>query len=177
MAQNGKTIRTRVQLKSDTEENWDKSVLLADGGTKTSGTSFVPLMGELIVYSEDSTYPYSRLKIGDGQTNVVRLPFVGNLNSYTKRLSFPQQGEIGKLYIDLTAKLIYYYDGTEYFQLSDCVYNVEKTSVSVISNFDRGSISRVSARRGVVTFRHGTLPSLNSYNISVVQNVTKEGST
>jgi len=70
------TIKTRIQLKNDTEANWKKSVLEDEGGTKTSGTSFVPLLGELIVYSADEAHPFSRLKIGDGVTNVVRLPFI-----------------------------------------------------------------------------------------------------
>jgi hypothetical protein len=75
-----KTIKTRIQLKNDTEANWKKSVLETEGGTKTSGTSFVPLLGELIVFSADEAHPFSRLKVGDGTTNVVRLPFIGALN-------------------------------------------------------------------------------------------------
>lgn len=67
---------TRFQLKNDTEENWNKSVLISEGGTKNSGTSFIPLKGEAIIYSADSTHPFSRLKVGDGVTNVVNLPFI-----------------------------------------------------------------------------------------------------
>lgn len=73
-----KTIKTRIQLKYDTEENWKKSVLEADGGTKTTtGSSFIPKKGEVILYSTDGTHPFSRLKVGDGITNVVQLPFLG----------------------------------------------------------------------------------------------------
>ena len=71
-----KTINTRIQLKNDTEANWKKSVLTGEGGTKASGTSFVPLLGELIIYSADDAHPFSRLKVGNGTTNVVQLPFV-----------------------------------------------------------------------------------------------------
>ena len=72
------TIKTRIQLKYDTEENWNKSVLEADGGTKTTtGSSFIPKKGEVILYSTDGTHPFSRLKVGDGITNVVQLPFLG----------------------------------------------------------------------------------------------------
>ena len=82
------TIKTRVQLKCDTEANWNKSVLVADGGEKESGTSFVPLRGEVIIYSAETSsdelptgrnipLPFSRFKVGDGVTNVVRLPFIG----------------------------------------------------------------------------------------------------
>jgi len=70
------TIKTRIQLKCDTEANWKKSVLESEGGEKISGTSFIPLRGELIVYSADMAHPFSRLKIGDGITNVVMLPFI-----------------------------------------------------------------------------------------------------
>ena len=74
----GNTIKTRVQLKNDTEENWNKSVLPEDNiaGTKASGNSFVPLKGEVIIYSTDSTHPFSRFKVGDGITDVISLPFI-----------------------------------------------------------------------------------------------------
>lgn len=75
------TIKTRIQLKCDTEANWNKSVLVSEGGVeKTTGTSFIPREGEVIIYKADDTHPFSRLKVGDGTTNVVRLPFVGALN-------------------------------------------------------------------------------------------------
>lgn len=58
-------IKTRIQLKNDTEENWNKA------------TSFIPLKGELIIYLTDEAHPFSRLKVGDGVTPVTELPFVG----------------------------------------------------------------------------------------------------
>lgn len=73
MAKN--TINTRIQLKSDTETNWNKAVLVTDGGEKQSGTSFVPLAGEVIIYSTDDTHPFSRFKVGNGTTTVNNLPF------------------------------------------------------------------------------------------------------
>lgn len=60
----GATIKTRIQLKSDTEVNWNKAV------------NFIPLKGEVIIYSADGTHPFSRLKVGDGVTNVHALPFI-----------------------------------------------------------------------------------------------------
>ena len=59
-----KPFNTRIQLKHDTEAHWNLAV------------NFVPLASELIVYDPDSTYTYSRFKIGDGTTNVNNLPFV-----------------------------------------------------------------------------------------------------
>lgn len=58
-----KTINTRILNKIDTQANWD---ILTD---------FVPKKGELIIYSPDENYDYSRIKIGDGITNVKELPF------------------------------------------------------------------------------------------------------
>ena len=70
MATSTNTLKTRVQLKSDTEANWNKA------GPKEGSAGFIPLLGELIVYTADDAHPFSRLKIGDGSTNVVRLPFI-----------------------------------------------------------------------------------------------------
>ena len=39
--------------------------------------NFSPLAGEAIVYDADENYPIPRLKIGDGNTNVNNLPFIG----------------------------------------------------------------------------------------------------
>ena len=58
-----KNINARVVLKHDTEANWLKA------------TTFVPKAGELIVYDPDTTYNYTRIKIGDGSTKVSALPF------------------------------------------------------------------------------------------------------
>lgn len=77
----GKTINTRIQLKSDTELNWRKSVLSIDNemGTKENvegARSFVPQKGEAIIFEPDNEHSFSRLKIGDGITNVLDLPFI-----------------------------------------------------------------------------------------------------
>lgn len=64
------TVKTRIQLKCDTEENWNKA------GPKEGSPGFIPLKGELIVYSADESHPFSRIKIGDGVTNVIELPFL-----------------------------------------------------------------------------------------------------
>lgn len=53
-------------MKSDTEANWNLAV------------NFIPLAGEVIIYKEDSTYTYPRMKIGDGTRTVTALPFIDN---------------------------------------------------------------------------------------------------
>lgn len=70
-------IKSRIQLKNDTEENWNKAI------------NFIPRKGELIIYnaesSNDNARPFPRLKVGDGVTNVVNLPFfdAGSINGMT----------------------------------------------------------------------------------------------
>lgn len=59
-----KNIKSRVVLKHDVEASWQLA------------TGFTPLKGEIIIYDPDSTYSYSRFKIGDGSNNVNALPFV-----------------------------------------------------------------------------------------------------
>ena len=59
-------INTRVQLKHDTEANWN-----------TAGEAgFVPLVGEVIIYDPDALHDYPRIKIGNGSTKVHLLPFI-----------------------------------------------------------------------------------------------------
>ena len=56
-------FNTRIVQKHDTELNWNL-------------TDFIPKQGELIVYDADENYNYERLKIGDGKTAIINLPFV-----------------------------------------------------------------------------------------------------
>jgi hypothetical protein len=100
-------------LKNDTEANWNKA------GPKDGSLGFVPLRGELIIYSADSTHAFSRLKVGDGTTNVVALPFIdaGTINGsllpgdsillFNTTRDFPRSGENNKLYVDLANNRIF----------------------------------------------------------------------
>ena len=60
-----KELKTRIIHKHDTEANWNKA------------TNFIPKESEFIVYDMDDTHNYFRLKIGDGVTDVINLPFYG----------------------------------------------------------------------------------------------------
>ena len=65
------TVKTRIQLKSDTEANWNRA------------TNFCPLRGEVIIYLTDELHPFFRIKIGDGTTYVRDLPFfTGQSNAF-----------------------------------------------------------------------------------------------
>lgn len=59
-----KMFNTRIIHKHDTAENWKKA------------TGFIPKIGELIVYDPDENFGYARMKMGDGASSVVDLPFV-----------------------------------------------------------------------------------------------------
>ena len=54
-----KTVKVRLKNKADTSENWAKA------------TSFIPLDGELIFYTD-----LNKVKMGDGKTAVSSLPFL-----------------------------------------------------------------------------------------------------
>lgn len=99
-----KTIKERIQLKNDTEANWNKA------------RNFIPLRGEAIIYSADGTHPFSRLKIGDGTTPVIDLPFidafsVNGINVISKSADFWNNNRqyiptAGQIVIYLNYKLI-----------------------------------------------------------------------
>ena len=58
-----KTLNSRIQLKHDLETNWNKAA------------NFIPKQGEIIVYDIDENYDYERIKVGDGKTAILYLPF------------------------------------------------------------------------------------------------------
>lgn len=65
---NEKTINARLQQKHDIEAHWKLA------------TNFIPKAGEIIVYDD-----LNKIKIGDGTTNVNKLPFTnGNVGLITK---------------------------------------------------------------------------------------------
>ena len=56
-------IKTRIVNKHDISDNWANS------------TGFVPMNGEIIIYSADSNTPYPRFKVGNGEDTPNELPF------------------------------------------------------------------------------------------------------
>ena len=66
-------LQTRIRSKTDTTAHWD------------AATTFIPLKGEVIVYSDyatetvgGQTVKIPNFKVGDGLAYVVDLPFVGD---------------------------------------------------------------------------------------------------
>lgn len=68
-------MSTRIVHKHDTELNWNS-------------VDFTPKQGEIIIYDIDENYNYERMKIGDGITKVVSLPFIeDNVKNLFKSLN------------------------------------------------------------------------------------------
>lgn len=65
-----KEIVSRIVHKHDIEANWKKA------------TSFIPMLGEIIVYDIDASHGHERFKIGDGKTAVNNLPFQVDITDF-----------------------------------------------------------------------------------------------
>ena len=180
MATANNTIKTRIQLKSDTEANWNKA------GPKENSPGFVPLAGELIIYMPDATHDYSRLKVGNGQTNVTLLPFIdaGTINGETLvneivtiSGTLPPVGDSTKLYVDTTNSRLYYYNGTSYQRLSNFTYTVTKSTASNISQWSEGRQPVFTVTGSTFSVSSGANPSLTYLNSNYVTDVTRDGGT
>lgn len=181
-----KTVNTRIQLKSDTEAHWNQSALIQDGGTKTTGTTFVPLAGELIIYSPDNGSPaYCRLKVGDGNHSVPQLPFIdaGTVNgeilsdvivTRSNFNAFPSMGQDNKLYVDLSTNTIFCYKPNSGFsQLSHFRYTATKTSISTINSWNPGIMTTALADGSALVINNGTTPTLDLGTLNVVTDITE----
>lgn len=178
MAVSNNTIKTRIRLKSDTEANWNKA------GPRDGSNGFVPLAGELIVYSADAAHPFSRLKVGDGSTNVTELPFIdsGTLNGKEVELvkidtltNFPSPGSDDKLYVDLSNNSIYHYAiGSGYTQLSNFKYSITKSTIGSVVSWLPGTTTIAELENSVFKVTNGSLPELLWEQKSVVTDVVKE---
>lgn len=177
MASSNNTINARIKLKSDTEANWQ---LLA---ASNESEGFIPLNGEIIIYSPDNTHSYSRLKVGDGIQNVNDLPFIDSgtvdgedefISKYASTNNFPQPGSSHKLYIDLSTKSIYHYDGaTGYTPLLNFTIDVDTVEVANIVSWDQGRMTRATVNNNTLNIVNGNVPNLLYYNTIAVSEVTK----
>ncbi len=182
-----KTINTRIQLKNDTELHWRQSVLRTDhrDGLKDSGTSFVPLLGELIIFSSDDAHPFSRLKVGDGMQNVLALPFIdaGTIDGEiladvivtgANRYSFPSMGQEHKLYVDLDKNVIYCYKpNTGFTQLSNFKYKPTKTQIQTINSWDPGVMTTATVTNNNLVIENGAAPILKLGTLNVVTDISE----
>ena len=170
---NEKVIKTRIQLKNDTETNWNKAV------------NFIPKLGEIIIYSADDSHPYSRLKVGDGSTTVTTLPFIdaGTINGEVladviitgvNRYAFPPIGQENKLYVDLSKDVIYCYKPSSGFsQLSHFKYTATKTQISTINGWDPGTMTTASVNNKALVINNGVIPTLDLGTLNVVTDISE----
>ena len=118
-------INTKIINKHDTEANWN------------SRSSFIPDKSEIIVYDKDDNYNYPRVKIGDGVTTVVALPFIVNAAVQ----------DIGSLTIDLNNAE----SGTAPFTNSDMLGGLPASSYLQVADFpqaltDAGVVKSVAGK-------------------------------
>lgn len=177
MATANNTIKTRIQLKSDTEANWNKA------GPKDGSLGFIPMRGELIVYTADALHAFSRLKVGDGSTNIVNLPFIdaGTLNGEETEIvkkdsfsQFPSPGSEDKLYVDLSTKRIYHYAAASgYTQLSNFNFDVKQSTIGSVVSWLPGVAAQAKVENNILKITNGMLPELLWLKTDVVTDVTK----
>lgn len=72
------TLQTRIKLKRDTTENWNNAI------------GFIPLEGEVIIYSDYETKTYTVQEYGEEVTKTVNIPNIkiGTGNAYVQDLAF-----------------------------------------------------------------------------------------
>ena len=87
-----KVISTRISLKHDVEANWKLA------------TVFVPRAGEVIIYDKDDTHTSPRIKIGDGNLPVTKLPFLySKTGNATQPIFIKEDGTIAATTYQLNA--------------------------------------------------------------------------
>lgn len=175
------TLDARIQLKMDTQANWD---------TKNQ----VALAGEIIIYAPDTptgTHSYARLKVGDGTTLIKNLPFIdaGTINGklleevirkYDTYSDFPKRGDESNhggqqsLYVDKASGKIFYWDGQQYVQIGGVTYNPTTINVKTVTAWDAGSASTVSINNHTLIIMNGTVPSLTTGQYSVVTSLSPQ---
>lgn len=152
------TVKARIQLKNDTEAHWN----LAE--------NFIPRQGEVIIYSADDTHPFSRLKIGDGETLVASLPFVesGSVNGFSlleNFQNFPSIGDAQTMYYDVSKNIVYGWDNSEgYYEK----YGVVNETIKTIETWDCGVMTRLEVDGNILIVNNGTEPNLVLKNTNVV---------
>lgn len=151
------TIKSRIQLKNDTEANWNKA------------QNFIPLKGEVIIYSADDTHPFFRLKVGDGITNVTNLPFVesGYINNFGLIESFEQLPSIGDsniLYFVASENIIYRWDNsTGYYPVYGAILN----TINTVNSWNNGIMTTLSVVNNNLLIENGEAPELTTQDINV----------
>lgn len=153
-------VNARIQLKNDTEEHWNQA------------TNFIPRQGEIIIYNADMNYSYPRIKIGNGSTSIINLPFIQNEinnNIYFAKggtSTFPGVGATDIYYLDILTGSVYRWENNSYV----LKYGLIKQSLQDFFNFNTGTMTnlRVDSNSATLIVNNGTEPSLTISNINIV---------
>ena len=169
--------KASLMMRSGTQAYWE----LAENA------NFTPYEGELIVYSPDANHNYSRLKIGDGTSNVAHLEFIdagtvqGQAFGIIKIANFaarPQPGSPDKLYVDLSTNSIYHYNGASgYTQISNFSYTTTTSSVAHVNSWSAGTMTQATVENNILKITNGSAPNLSYYNVNAVTGITKVANT
>ena len=143
-------INTKIINKHDTEANWN------------SRPSFIPDKSEIIVYDKDDNYNYPRVKIGDGVTTVVALPFIVNaavqdIGSLTIDLNNAESGTVPFTNSDMLGGL----PPSSYLQVAD--FPQALTDAGVVKSVG-GKVPNASGEVVLVPVDIGAVPTSRTVN-------------
>ena len=143
-------INTKIINKHDTEANWN------------SRSSFIPDKSEIIVYDKDDNYNYPRVKIGDGVTTVVALPFIVNaavqdIGSLTIDLNNAESGTVPFTNSDMLGGL----PASSYLQVAD--FPQALTDAGVVKSVG-GKVPNASGEVVLVPVDIGAVPTSRTVN-------------
>lgn len=156
-----KTMKTRIQMKHETKENWDKA------------TSFTPLEGESIFYTDKNI-----LKIGDGNTLLSELPSLTTYSNNTPTVNALGGVDAGATFdnvpiTDMLTKILYPYVApvigtTTSSPNGGCFENGSTQTITAVTSSvtkKSASISKVELLQGSTVLKtHSAIP--NGGNIS-----------
>lgn len=156
-----KTMKTRIQMKHETKENWDKA------------TSFTPLEGESIFYTDKNI-----LKIGDGNTLLSELPSLTTYSNDTPTVNALGGVDAGATFdnvpiTDMLTKILYPYVApvigtTTSSPNGGCFENGSTQTITAVTSLvtkKSASISKVELLQGSTVLKtHSAIP--NGGNIS-----------
>ena len=135
-----KQLNTRITQKIDTTVNWEKA------------TNFKPKKGEIIVY-QDSTF--TGIKVGDGVTTVINLPFVFNSKLKTSNFNYATEEGIDERFpfgLEITGTEVYIPEQTVTATASTLDFGDGQTySVFEVANFESTG-TMIDAIKGNVNY-------------------------
>lgn len=75
------TLKARILVKRDTTENWNRAL------------GFIPMLGEVIIYTDYQTKTYTVEEYGEQVTKTVNIPGIkiGTGNAYVQDLAFADE--------------------------------------------------------------------------------------